>query len=213
MIRRTRILALHRARRRDIDARTPRRGVATALGGGGMASWLNPVKGSLREAARLTKAQQQIVSALWRDADVSTRAGANRLLRALGYDPRQFVIQRGARNYAGLKCPGKRWTCTRATRVLQAGGQNVSDCSPPADATVNVPNDCIIVQRTVAPPSAPQRSKDSGPDDSEVQHHSGAECVKQSRGRPCRASTRTTRARPLRCEPEGFIFQHAHYGG
>ena len=161
MIRRTRILALTGLIVGTLTLALAGAGVATALGGGGMASAAYPLKLAAKQHG-LTKAQQQRVH-LMRHADVSTRAGANRLLRALGYDPRQFVIQREARNYAGLKCPGKRWTCTRATRVLQSGGQNVSDCSPPADATVNVPNDCIIVQANGGSAKCTQRSKDSGP--------------------------------------------------
>jgi hypothetical protein len=47
-------------------------------------------------------------------ADLSTRSGAVSYLRSIGLDPTGFVIQRGERNYAGLGCPGKRWTCTSA---------------------------------------------------------------------------------------------------
>jgi uncharacterized repeat protein (TIGR01451 family) len=53
-----------------------------------------------------------------------------RYLRSVGIDPRTVVIQTAKRNYAGPKCPGKRWSCTTATRVLQAGSDNVFQCTP-----------------------------------------------------------------------------------
>ena len=49
-------------------------------------------------------------------------------LRSIGLDPRTVVVQTGKRNYAGPRCPGKRWTCTTATRVLQAGSDNAFQC-------------------------------------------------------------------------------------
>ena len=82
--------------------------------------------------------------ALLQTADLSTRAGAWRYLRAVGLDPRTVVIQRGDRNYAGAKCPGKRWTCTTATRVLQIGAANTYICSPKTSGAA--PNDCVINQ-------------------------------------------------------------------
>ncbi len=160
MIRRTRILALIGLVAGTLTLALAGAGVATALGGGGMASAAHPLELAAIQHG-LTKVQQHRVELL-RNADVSTRAGANRLLRALGYNPRQFVVQRGARNYAGLKCPGKRWTCTKATRVLQAGGQNVSECTPPSDATINISNDCEILQVNGGSARCVQRSKDSG---------------------------------------------------
>ena len=63
--------------------------------------------------------------ALLRTADLSTRAGAWRYLRAVGLDPRHVVIQRGGRNYAGTKCPGTGWTCTTSRQVLQVGAVNL----------------------------------------------------------------------------------------
>ena len=66
--------------------------------------------------------------------NLSSRAAATAYLRSLGLNPRGFVIQRGARNYAGPNCPGKRWTCTVSTRVLQiaqqAGRTNSASCAP-----------------------------------------------------------------------------------
>ena len=51
--------------------------------------------------------------------NVSTRAGVVQYLASLGVDARGIVVQRGSHNYAGPNCPGKGWTCTTATRVLQ----------------------------------------------------------------------------------------------
>ena len=51
--------------------------------------------------------------------DLSTRTGVVQYQTSLGLDSRGFVIQRGRRNYAGPTCPGKGWTCTRSTRVVQ----------------------------------------------------------------------------------------------
>jgi hypothetical protein len=82
--------------------------------------------------------------ALLRNADLSTRAGAVRYLRAIGLDPRHVVIQRGGKNYAGPKCPGRGWHCTKARRVLQMGTANVFACSPKQSATA--PNSCVIMQ-------------------------------------------------------------------
>lgn len=70
-------------------------------------------------------------------------ASPQRYLRSLGIDPRTVVIQRGARNYAGPRCPGKGWTCTRSTRVLQLGKDaNQVDCT---GGTV-MGQQCTIVQ-------------------------------------------------------------------
>lgn len=52
-------------------------------------------------------------------ANLSTRAGVVQYLASLGVDARGIVVQRGSHNYAGPNCPGKAWTCTTATRVLQ----------------------------------------------------------------------------------------------
>src|SRR5207244_13305803 len=56
--------------------------------------------------------------------------------------PAGCVIQRGARNYAGPACPGKRWNCTKATRVVQIAksgsraAANVADCGGVLDYSV-----------------------------------------------------------------------------
>jgi hypothetical protein len=58
--------------------------------------------------------------------ELSTNSAVKRYLRSLGISPRGVVIQRGSKNYAGPRCPGKGWTCTRARRVVQiaSGGQS-----------------------------------------------------------------------------------------
>ena len=82
--------------------------------------------------------------ALLRTADLSTNAGAFKYLRSVGLDPRTVVIQRGTRNYAGPKCPGKKWTCTTSRRVLQMGAINTYLCAPRTSGSS--PNDCTIIQ-------------------------------------------------------------------
>src|SRR5215208_2753819 len=82
-------------------------------------------------------------------ADVSTRQGAVSYLRSLGLNPDGFVVQRGERNYAGRGCPGKRWTCTTATRVLQistsASGTNDSNCDAGSSLANPANYQCQIV--------------------------------------------------------------------
>src|SRR2546421_324293 len=93
-------------------------------------------------------------AALLKAANLRTRAGAARYLRAIGVNPHHFVIQRGIRNYAGARCPGAAWSCTSTThpviQIASAGGSNTYtacvlqnsnvDGSPTAKkgATVNV---------------------------------------------------------------------------
>jgi hypothetical protein len=73
----------------------------------------------------------------------------HRYLRSVGIDPRTVVIQTGKRNYAGKKCPGVRWNCTTATRVLQAGSDNVFQCTPTTAAVSSNSGgnqSCVITQ-------------------------------------------------------------------
>src|SRR5205823_1372385 len=60
--------------------------------------------------------------------DVSTRAAVVHYLRSIHVSAKGAVIQRGALNYAGARCPGTRWTCasTRHTvvQIAKRGGQN-----------------------------------------------------------------------------------------
>jgi len=83
-------------------------------------------------------------------ADLSTRQGAVSYLRSLGLSPDGFVIQRGTRNYAGAKCPGKGWTCTTSTRVLQisTAGTNVGNCNGTNLSGSGASYSCEIVQET-----------------------------------------------------------------
>jgi hypothetical protein len=78
--------------------------------------------------------------------DVSTRSAVIHYLRSIHVNPRGVVIQRGVRNYAGPKCPGKGWTCAGTARtvvqVASRGGKNTFAC-----ATAS----CAIVQVAAAP--------------------------------------------------------------
>jgi hypothetical protein len=78
--------------------------------------------------------------------DLSSRASIAKYLRTIGVDPAGVVIQRGTRNYAGPSCPGKGWSCTRATRVVQVaqrGGWNKFECTGTSNEESG---DCVIVQ-------------------------------------------------------------------
>ena len=74
--------------------------------------------------------------------DVSSRAAIVHYLRAIHVNPTGLVIQRGRRNYAGARCPGTGWTCTRTThpvvQVARAGGKNTFACSTARCAVVQV---------------------------------------------------------------------------
>jgi hypothetical protein len=65
--------------------------------------------------------------------------------RQAGVSAHKLVVQRGRRNYAGPRCPGRGWNCTRAKQVVQfasAGGTNAFVCSgssAPGDS-------CIVIQ-------------------------------------------------------------------
>ena len=84
--------------------------------------------------------------------DLSTRAGAVGYLRSKGVDPNGVVIQRGTRNYAGPRCPGRAWTCTTAKRVVQiartnsATSSNQFTCTPSTGGSATAPNSCVVVQ-------------------------------------------------------------------
>jgi hypothetical protein len=120
--------------------------LATATGGAGATA--TPKNGTGVKSNVVSHGSVSALSArraaLLRSADLSTRAGAVRYLRAIGIDPRHVVIQRGARNYAGPKCPGSGWSCTKARRVLQIGTDNAYTCSPKQSGAA--PNSCVIMQ-------------------------------------------------------------------
>jgi hypothetical protein len=81
---------------------------------------------------------------------LSTRKAVHRYLRSVGISPRHVVIQRGKRNYAGTRCPGKRWNCTTATRVFQiSSGTNTVECTPStggSSTNTTTSQTCVIMQ-------------------------------------------------------------------
>ena len=74
--------------------------------------------------------------------DVSTHAGVVKYLRSIHVNPKRVVIQRGARNYAGPRCPGKRWNCTTTTRtvvqIAKGRGKNIFRCTTARCAVVQI---------------------------------------------------------------------------
>src|SRR5919108_843677 len=98
---------------------------AVTAGGAGAAGPNEPSASTSRSAASTAAARR---AALLRHAEFSTIAGAKAYFRSIGVNPRGVVIQRGARNYAGPRCPGRRWTCTETThpvvQIAAAGGRN-----------------------------------------------------------------------------------------
>ncbi len=81
-------------------------------------------------------------------ARLATTAAVRDYLRSLGINPAGVVIQRGAKNYAGRRCPGSEWNCTTAQRVVQIAtrsGANSFSCTPAGGGTTP-PNTCVIVQ-------------------------------------------------------------------
>jgi hypothetical protein len=83
-------------------------------------------------------------------ADLSTSKGITAYLRSKGIDPAGFVVQRGARNYAGPNCPGRGWSCTNGKKVVQVSsrhGHNVAECGP-GGTLMTAPNaiTCVVVQ-------------------------------------------------------------------
>ena len=67
-------------------------------------------------------------------ADLSTNEGVAAYLSSKGMSAKGFVIQRGHLNYAGPRCPGQRWNCTKKTKVVQISsgrhGRNRLECGP-----------------------------------------------------------------------------------
>jgi hypothetical protein len=120
--------------------------VAMATGGAGATTTPKPTATASPHVVVHGKASAAVLrrASLLRTADLTTRAGAIRYLRAVGLDPRHVVIQQGRKNYAGPKCPGSGWTCTKSRRVLQIGTANLYSCSPAT--TSSPPNSCVIMQ-------------------------------------------------------------------
>jgi hypothetical protein len=78
---------------------------------------------------------------------LSSPQGVDAYLQSVGVNPASVVHQSGLLNYAGPKCPGKGWSCTTNTRVVQiaaAGGQNSVDCS--GESFTEEGQSCIVVQ-------------------------------------------------------------------
>jgi hypothetical protein len=74
--------------------------------------------------------------------------GAGAAATASGPDLSSAVHQNGLLNYAGPKCPGKGWTCTTATTVVQvaaAGGQNRVDCT--GESSTDEGQSCVVEQQ------------------------------------------------------------------
>ncbi len=115
--------------------------VAIVTGGAGATSTSTPALHAA--AAGKVSAAASRSGALLRTANLSTRAGAVRYLRAIGVDPRGLVIQRGTRNYAGPNCPGAGWACTSTAhtvvQIAAAGGRNTFFCTT---------GSCAVVQAT-----------------------------------------------------------------
>jgi hypothetical protein len=87
--------------------------------------------------------------------DLSSTASISKYLRSIGVNPRGVVVQRGPRNYAGANCPGKRWNCTKARRVVQIATSTYDNqfvCSesnapaPEGPPATDSPNTCLVVQ-------------------------------------------------------------------
>jgi hypothetical protein len=85
--------------------------------------------------------------------DVSTRSAVIHYLRSIHVNPRGVVIQRGARNYAGARCPGKRWSCASTrhavVQIAAPGGKNSFSCSTAS---------CAVVQVAAAAPAKPNKA-------------------------------------------------------
>jgi hypothetical protein len=97
-------------------------------------------KSAAQKAASRAAARR---GALLRHANLKTLAGVKQYLREIGVNPRGVIIQRGARNYAGPKCPGANWACTSTAQpvvqVAATGGKNTFVCTSAS---------CAVVQTT-----------------------------------------------------------------
>jgi hypothetical protein len=80
---------------------------------------------------------------------LTSTSSINQYLASIGVDPGTVVVQRGRRNYAGPRCPGKGWNCTKSRRVVQVSHHesgNVFECSPASPGTSAATGTCVIVQ-------------------------------------------------------------------
>jgi hypothetical protein len=128
---------------------------AVTAGGAGAAGSNAPSASTTRSAASTAAATR---AALLRHADFSTIAGAKSYFRSIGVNPRGVVIQRGARNYAGPRCPGPGWACTRAThpvvQIAAAGGTNRFVCRTAHCAVVQLTRRAATTRLSLAAPAA-----------------------------------------------------------
>jgi hypothetical protein len=91
-------------------------------------------------------------------ADLSTDSGVAAYLSSKGLDARSFVIQRGPLNYAGPKCPGRSWNCTKKKKVVQVSsgrhGENRQECGPNGSLTTTNGGTktikCVVVQNSTS---------------------------------------------------------------
>src|SRR5918995_549387 len=97
-------------------------------------------------------------------ADLSTNEGVAAYLSSRGLNAKGFVIQRGRLNYAGPKCPGRKWKCTKKTKVVQVAsgkhGRNRVDCDGALTQTTNVEGENIarVRERVAQRDGADQRA-------------------------------------------------------
>jgi hypothetical protein len=72
-------------------------------------------------------------------------------LRSGGVDVDGVVVQRGRRNYAGPRCPGTGWNCTKARTVVQIapdGGKNRFECRTGDSRTdSSTEGRCFVIQQ------------------------------------------------------------------
>lgn len=75
--------------------------------------------------------------------DLSSLTKIKTYLRSIGVNPKSVVIQRGKRNYAGPNCPGRGWSCTTRTRVLQVGSVNQFECTGGTQSNTGGAQTCV----------------------------------------------------------------------
>lgn len=94
-------------------------------------------------------------------ADLSTDQGVAAFLNAKGLNAKGFVVQRGQFNYAGPKCPGRKWNCTKKTKVVQVTsgkhGRNQLECDPGTLTGTT----CVVVQNAPSGKNQARCSLDS----------------------------------------------------
>jgi hypothetical protein len=94
-------------------------------------------------------------------ADLSTDQGVAAFLNSKGLNAKSFVIQRGQFNYAGPKCPGRKWNCTKKTKVVQVTsgkhGKNRLECDPGTLTGTT----CVVVQNASSGKNQARCSLDS----------------------------------------------------